>query len=174
MNLRKERRRTAGCRSQNQDGGELSHCGCMVMKKRYYNKHTCMYQTTNSWVTDELGGWFYCWPLTTRYQQRNSTLLTTLCQNTHRLAGRSILAEKWYWAVYRNIERKKRTSQHVCFHVWHSNGPSDCVGEEWAYECGCVHGESDCRLRSGLIEEFKNILTEGERGGGLLLSYYWN
>lgn len=114
-NLRKECRHPAGWKRQNQGGaGELSRCGCMVIKKKYYNKqHTNIYQTTNSWVTEELRGWFYSWPLTTRYQQRNSTL-SLLCQNTHRLAGRSILAEKWYLAVYGNRERKKRTSHHVC------------------------------------------------------------
>lgn len=136
-------------------------------KKKYSNnQHTCMYQTANSWVTEELRGWFYSWPLTTRYQQSNLSLLTPHCQSTHRLAGCTILAEKWYWTVYGNRELTRKTSHCVCVfsHERHSNRPSVCVGEECVHES--VHGESHCWLTSGLIKEIKNITSEG--GGALV------
>lgn len=91
----------------------------------YTDRLVCIKQQSAELQRNSGGGWFYSCPLTTRYQQRNLTLLTLLCQNTHSLTGRRNLAEKWYCAVYGNRARKKRAYHHAralsC--VRHSNGP---------------------------------------------------
>lgn len=163
--LQKECRHTAGWRRHNQEGAvELGRCGSMVIKKiiTSANADAFIKQQTAESQRGILG-------LTFNYQKpakRSNSTLSLLCQNSHRLAGRSNLAEKWYLAVYGNKEWKKRASRHVCvcacvfLHMWHSNGPSDCMGEEWAYKCDCMHGDSDRWLTSGLIKGFTKIMTE--------------
>lgn len=107
--------------------GKPSCCGCVVVKKKHHSKQqSYIYQTTNSWVTEELWGWFSRWPFSTRYQESNSTL-SLLCQNTHRLTGLSVLAETWYLAVYGNRELKKRTSRHVCVFLCMCDTEKGCV-----------------------------------------------
>lgn len=94
VNLRKVYRHTAGWKRQNEgEAEELRLHGCIKDNKQ----HRCTYQTNTPLSHRGAEGDDLTADLQKRYQRRNSTPWP-LCQNTHTLAGHSILAEKWYLA----------------------------------------------------------------------------
>lgn len=81
----------------------------------------------------------------------------TQTRRPQRLGKRMVLSGLWERRM-----KEENISPCVCFCMCDTvTDHQTSVGEEWAYACVCMRGESDCRLTSGVITGFNNIMTEG-------------